>query len=200
MVMAMLYKRKKRSEKEETAMPTIVRRGRPARGFTLIEALVVLGIIGIFIIVSYPSVMHTMAVRNLDNATRQVQTFLQTAKNQAVNTKVVHRVRFWRPDGTFWAYDMERLEADGTWAKAQGNVPRKAISTDFNVTVALPAADGGSGYQVVFNPMGLFPEFTTAQNSITLQSPKLDRPDVMDERVLSIFLGGSIHFDRRKSS
>lgn len=181
-------------------MSIFIRRGRPAPGFTLIEALVVLGIIGIFLVVSYPSVMNTMAVRNLDNATREIQTFLQLAKNQAVSTKIVHRVRFWQPSGTEWAYDMERLEADGTWVKAQAGMPRKAIPAGYNVTITLPSADGGSGYQVVFNPMGLFPEFTTSQNTIVLQSPKLDRPNVMDERVLSIFMGGSIHFDRRKSS
>ncbi len=116
---------------------------RAAAGFTLIEVLIVLGIMGIFMIVSYPSIMNTMAVRNLDNTTRQVQTFLQQTKLQAVDTKIVHRVRFFQPEGTFWAYDMERLQADGTWIKAQGNVPRKTIPSNFNVTVTFPAVGAG---------------------------------------------------------
>ena len=74
-------------------------RHRPsARGFTLIEILVVVGIMGIFLIVSYPSILNVMAVRNLDNTTREIQTYLQQAKLQAVSTKIVHRVRFHQPE------------------------------------------------------------------------------------------------------
>ena len=171
---------------------------RAAAGFTLIEVLIVLGIMGIFMIVSYPSIMNTMAVRNLDNTTRQVQTFLQQTKLQAVDTKIVHRVRFFQPEGTFWAYDMERLQADGTWIKAQGNVPRKTIPSNFNVTVTFPTV--GADREAIFSPLGTFPEFDINQNSITLQSPKLNRPNMMDERVLSIFMGGSIQYAKRKSA
>jgi prepilin-type N-terminal cleavage/methylation domain-containing protein len=173
-------------------------RRRAAAGFTLIEILVVVGIMGILMLVSYPSIMNTLAVRNLENVTRQVQTFLQQTKLQAVSTKIVHRVRFFQPEGTYWAYDMERLQPDGTWVKAMGNVPRKTIPSNLNVTILFPPA--GAGHQAVFSPLGTFPEFDVNQNSIVLQSPKLDRPDVMDERVLSIFMGGSIHYAKRKSS
>ena len=171
---------------------------RAAAGFTLIEILVVIGIMGILMVVSYPSIMNTLAVRNLDNATRQVQTFLQQTKLQAVSTKIVHRVRFFQPEGTYWAYDMERLQPDGTWVKAMGNVPRKTIPSNLNVTILFPPS--GADHQAVFSPLGTFPEFDVDQDSIVLQSPKLDRPDVMDERVLSIFMGGSIHYAKRKSS
>jgi prepilin-type N-terminal cleavage/methylation domain-containing protein len=171
---------------------------RRAGGFTLIEVLIVIGIMGILMVVSYPSILNTMAVRNLDNATRQIQTFLQQTKLQAVSAKIIHRVRFFQPEGTFWAYDMERLQADGTWIKALGNVPRKTIPGSFNVTITFPAV--GADHQAVFSPLGTFPEFDVNQNSIILQSPKLDRPDQMDERVLSIFMGGSIHYSKRKSS
>jgi len=182
---------------------------RASRGFTLIEVLVVLGIIGMFMIVSYPSVMNTLAVRNLDNAARQIQTFLQQTKLKAVDTKINHRVRFFRPTGTYWAYEMERYEADGTWVPV-ATAPRKTISEAFVVTVTFPIVD--SDHAASFSPMGTFPAevimtpsvtfpaFNPAQNSITLQSPKLDRPDQMDERVLSIFMGGSIQYAKRKSA
>jgi hypothetical protein len=42
--------------------------------------------------------------------------------------------------------------------------------------------------------------FAVDQNTIVLQSPKLDRPSQMDERVISLFMGGSIHYAKRKSS
>jgi prepilin-type N-terminal cleavage/methylation domain-containing protein len=171
---------------------------RPAAGgFTLLEILVVLGIMGIFMVVSYPSILNTMAVRNLENTTRQIQTYLQQTKLQAVSTRIVHRVRFFRVDASYWAYDMERLQANGTWIKAQG-APRKTIPNRVNVTITFPAA--GADHVAVFSPLGTFPQFAINQNSITLQNPNLDRPGQMDERVLSIFLGGSIHYSKRKSS
>jgi prepilin-type N-terminal cleavage/methylation domain-containing protein len=171
---------------------------RPAAGgFTLLEILVVLGIMGIFMVVSYPSILNTMATRNLENTTRQIQTYLQQTKLQAVSTRIVHRVRFFRVDASYWAYDMERLQANGTWIKAQG-APRKTIPNRVNVTITFPAA--GADHVAVFSPMGTFPQFAINQNSITLQNPNLDRPGQMDERVLSIFMGGSIHYSKRKSS
>lgn len=173
---------------------------RAAAGFTLIEVLVVIGIMAIFMLVSIPSVLNVMAERNLENKTRELQTFLQMTKNRAVSTKIVHRVRFYQPRGTYWAYDMEQLEADGTWTKARPTPP-KDIPESFNLTLSLPL-DGGDP-TAVFSPMGTVANFAANLNSIVLQNPKLDRPDqpdVMDERVLSLYMGGSIQYARRKSS
>jgi prepilin-type N-terminal cleavage/methylation domain-containing protein len=171
---------------------------RPAAaGFTLIEVLVVLGIMSIFLVVSIPSVLNTMAVRNLENTTRQVQTFLQQAKFQAVSTKIVHRVRFSQPEGTAWVYEMERLQPDGTWIRV-GTAPRRSLPVSFNITLNLPL-DGGDPI-AIFSPVGAMANFAVNQNSIVLQNPKLDRPGQMDERVLSLYMGGSIHYDKRKSS
>ena len=171
---------------------------RPASGgFTLIEVIVVVGIMGILTLVSYPSILNTMANRNLENTTRQIQTYLQQTKLQAVSTRIVHRVRFTRIAASYWAYDMERLEPNGTWIKAQG-APRKTIPNGFNVTITFPAV--GADHVAVFSPVGTFPQFAINQNSITLQSPKLDRQNQMDERVLSIFMGGSIQYAKRKST
>ncbi len=168
------------------------------RGFTLIEAIVVVGIMGILLVASYPSILNIMAARDLENTTRQIQTFLQQTKFQAVDTKIVHRVRFYLVGGSSWAYDMESLQADGTtWIKV-GNAPRKIISNRLNTTITFPAV--GADHVAVFSPLGTFPEFAVGQNSITLQSPKLDRPGQMDERVLSIFMGGSIQYAKRKSA
>ena len=167
------------------------------RGFTLIEVLIVVGIMGIFMVVSYPSILNTMATRNLENTTRQVQTYLQLAKLQAVSTRIVHRVRFTRVDASYWAYEMERLEPDGTWTRALGT-PRKTISGRLDVTLTIPSS--GSDHVVVFSPVGTVANFGVGQNAITLRNPSLDRPGQMDERVISLFMGGSIHYAKRKSS
>jgi len=178
-------------------MKTTSRKHRTPRGFTLIEVLVVVAIMGILMLVSYPSIMNTMAVRNLDNATRQIQTYLQQAKLRAVDTKIVHRVRFYQPDGSYWVYEMERLQMDGTWVRVEGP-PRKNISERFNVTISLPAS--GTDHIAIFSPVGAMINFAVGQNDIVLQSPKLDRPGQEDERVISLFMGGSIHYAKRKST
>ena len=168
-----------------------------SRGFTLMEIIVVVGIMGILMVVSYPSILNTLATRDLENTTRQIQTYLQQTKLQAVSTRIVHRVRFFRVDDSYWAYDMERLQMDGTWIKAQGT-PRKTIPNLLNVTITFPAV--GADHVAVFSSLGTFPQFAINQNSITLQNPKLDRPGQWDERVLSIFMGGSIHYSKEKSA
>ena len=173
-------------------------RHRPgARGFTLIEVLVVVGIMGILLAVGYPSILNTMAVRNLENTTRQVQTYLQQTKLRAVDTKIVHRVRFYQADGGYWVYEMERLQVDGTWARVEGP-PRKTISGRYNVTITLPAA--GSDHIAIFTPVGAVANFAVDQNAIVIQSPRLLARGQMDERVISLFMGGSIQYAKRKST
>lgn len=167
------------------------------RGFTLIEVLVVLGIMGILMVAAYPSIRGTMENRNLDNVTRQVQTYLQQTKLLAVSTRIVHRVRFFLVDASYWAYEAERLQPDGTWVQAQG-APRKTIPNRFQVTLTLPSS--GSDYIIVFSPVGTIVNFTQATNTIVIRSPRLDRPGQMDERVLGLFMGGSIQYAKRKST
>jgi type II secretory pathway pseudopilin PulG len=163
----------------------------------MIEALVVVAIIGIFLVVSIPSVLDTMAVRNLENKTREIQTFLQMTKLRAVNTKIVHRVRFYQPEGTFWSYEMERLQPDGTWARV-GGAPARTIPAGLTLTISLPR--DGADFVAVFSPVGAMANFAANQNTIVIQNPKLDALDQMDERVLSLYLGGSIQYAKRKSS
>lgn len=171
---------------------------RPAAaGFTFIEIIVVIGIIGIFLAVSYPHILNTMETRNLENTARRIQTYFQQTKNRAVDVKVNHRVRFTRADTPYWTYDMERLQVDGSWVKAEG-APRNIIPPKFAVTINLPA--DGADFIVEFSPLGTIENLATGQShSIVLRSPKLNRPGQMDLRVLNLFMGGSIQYLKQKS-
>lgn len=177
-------------------MKRLPRNRAAVRGFSLIEVLVVVGVMGMLMIVSYPSILNTMATRNLDNKARELQTFLQQTKLQAVSNRVPHRVRFTQDGGPYWTYDMERLQADGTWIKVPG-APRKTISGQYSVTLALPPL--GSDFVIIFAAYGSIGNFVTGQNSIVIQAPKLDRPGLTDERVITFYLGGSIQFAKRES-
>lgn len=181
----------------------LMSRPRPG-GFTLIEVLIVVAILGLLLAVGYPSILNTMAVRNLENSSRRIQTYLQQTKLRAVDTKINHRVRFYRADGGYWVYEMERMQADlstepstVSWVRVPGP-PRQAISARLEVTLTLPV--DGSGFVVEFSPVGAVANFTVAQNTIVLRNPNLDRPGQMDERVISLFMGGSIHYEKRASA
>ena len=55
-----------------------------AKGFTFIEVLIVVGVLGILMLAAYPSVQTTLDKRSLESAARDILTTLQGAKFQAV--------------------------------------------------------------------------------------------------------------------
>jgi prepilin-type N-terminal cleavage/methylation domain-containing protein len=186
-------------ESVRRAGPSRMERKMREQGFTFIEVLVVIAIIAIFLVVSYPSILNTMEVRGLENSARGIQSYLQQAKLRAVENKIFYRVRFTQVNA-YWAYEMERAEWDGaeiTWVKV-GGAPRRDIPAKFFVTITLPL--DGADYVVDFSPLGTIANFVTGQlNSIVIQSPKLYRLGRMDLRVLNLFMGGSIQYLKQKS-
>ena len=167
-------------------------RRKQASGFTSLEMVVVVGIIGILTVAAIPSVLNSMATRNLDNSARDIQTTLQQARYRAVDTKINHRVRFAQTSGTWMIY-LERETAPNTWAA----VPKylvKAISTKYTVTINLPA-----GQAIEFSSVGVIEGFDSTKNSVTLQSLALKTKGQPDLRIIRVFGGGSIRYDRGSS-
>jgi len=167
------------------------RKLKQQEGITLIETLVVLALMGMLLAWSFPSILNTLETRNLENTARDILTVIQRAKYLAVEEKLPYRVRFFTENGP-WQYVIEKENPPGTWVTTPGFVP-KTISTKFNVTVNLPSEI------VTFSSMGFITDFDTTQNSVTLQSPKLNSYNQPDLRIVSVFAGGSVRYEKTQS-
>jgi prepilin-type N-terminal cleavage/methylation domain-containing protein len=161
------------------------------KGYTFIEVLVVVGILGMILAALYPSIMNTMETRGIENSARSILTTLQRAKFQAVRTKVNHRVGF-LDDGGVWYYFIEREDSPGNWSPMPGFL-RKEIPEKLVVALNFPDVVGVPSKGVVFSPLGFVTNFDTNLNNISLQNDKLRKLGQPDLRVVAVFAGGSIH-------
>ena len=157
------------------------------RGFTLIELMVAVAIIGMVSIVLYPSIINSLETRSLENASRDILTTLQRAKFEAVKSRINHRVRF-ELSHEIWMYFVEREDNPGSWNSMPG-FNRRFIPTKFTATVNFPN-------QIQFSPLGFVSNYDSTQNSITIQSPKLVHYNQPDVRVISVYIGGSVQFTK----
>jgi Tfp pilus assembly protein FimT len=157
------------------------------RGFTLIEGLIVIGVIGAIIGISFPGIMNTLETRDFENSARDIQTTLQQARYRAVNDKLHYRVRFAQDHG-LWQMFLESMDEAGTWTAVPGFL-EKTISRRFTITLNLPASQS-----VEFSPVGVVEAYDSTHNSLTLQSPKLKNRRQPDLRILTVFGGGTIRY------
>lgn len=162
------------------------------RGYTLIEVLVVVGILAMILAGLYPSILNTLETRGIENSARDILTTLQKAKFEAVKTKLNHRVGFLDVGGV-WTYFIEQEDATGVWSILPGYI-RKEIPEKFIVTLNFPDVAGVPSKGVVFTPLGFVANFDTTQNSVTLQSDNLRKKGQPDLRVVAVFAGGSVQY------
>ena len=156
------------------------------KGFTLVEILIAVAIIGLMALIFYPNIMNTLETRKIEGSAREVLTALQRAKFQAVKTKLNHRVRF-EASGEGWFYVIEKEDNPTEWNAMRG-VLKKSIPSEFQVDVDFPSET------VEFSPLGFVANYSSTQNTITLQSLKLATYGKPDERVIKVLAGGSIQY------
>jgi prepilin-type N-terminal cleavage/methylation domain-containing protein len=165
------------------------------KGFTLIEVLIVVGIMGILMLGSFPSIMNSLQTRNLDNSARDIQTTLQQARYKSVDTKIDHRVRFALNAGV-WRIYLERETGSGVWSSVPGFLA-KSIPPQYVVTVSLPGTAPNQAVQ--FSSVGIVEGFDSTKNSVTLQSLNLKTKRQPDIRILQVYGGGSVRYVRTAS-
>jgi prepilin-type N-terminal cleavage/methylation domain-containing protein len=158
------------------------------RGFTLVEALLVVAIIGILTLLSYPSIRNSLEARGLENEAREILSTLQQAKFQAVKFKLNHRVSFDDSLG-YWVYFIEREVSYNNWVEAPGSI-RKSIPSKLTVTINLPSRI------TVFSPLGLVLNYSTTQHDVSLQSPNIQRQGQPSTRTITIYAGGSVQYTK----
>jgi len=156
------------------------------KGFTLVEIMVAVAIIGAMALIFYPNIINTLESRKIEGSAREILITLQRAKFQAVKTKLNHRVRF-EALGEGWVYYIEKEDNPTEWNTIHGFI-RKSIPSEFQVDVDFPDET------VEFSPLGFVANYSSTQNTITLQSLKLATYDKPDERIIKALAGGSIQY------
>jgi len=156
------------------------------KGFTLVEILVAVAIIGLMAIIFYPNILNTLETRKIEGSAREVLTTFQRAKFQAVKTKLNHRVKF-EAVGEGWVYSIEKEDNPNEWNIMRGFI-KKSIPREFQVNINFPSEI------VEFSPLGLVANYSSTQNTITLQSLKLATYGKPDQRIIKVIAGGSIQY------
>ncbi|MBN1938814.1 MAG: prepilin-type N-terminal cleavage/methylation domain-containing protein [Candidatus Aminicenantes bacterium] len=162
-------------------------------GFTLIESVIVVGIIGVLAVAFYPSVKNAIEIRGFDNAASDVLTSIQMAKWQAVTSKYHHRVRFVQ-DAAGWTYRVEMEKPFGTWTLKQGQSVKR-VPREFSFVPLLP-----TGYTVEFNPTGFVSNFDSTKNTMTLSSTRIALLGEPNVRLIRFYTSGSIKMTKITSS
>jgi Tfp pilus assembly protein FimT len=162
-------------------------------GYTLIQVLVAVAVLGVIGMAVAPKVTNSLEVRALENTVRDMMITMERAKFMAIKTKLNHRVLFDNSTGP-WTMQIQQETASAVWDEVQGYVP-KTIPAKFNLTLNLPTGD----LSVVYTPTGIVSNYDTVNHSMVLQSDLIKRHQLPDQREVVFYFGGSMRFVKSSS-
>jgi len=157
---------------------------KPRSGFTVIEILIAVGILGLMAVMLMPAIQNSLETRNLESVAQEIKSNLQKAKFQAVRTKMHHRLRFLYESGR-WSYLIERQEIPNNWVIIPES-QEQIIPDQFTLTVIIPDQN------IEYSQLGLISNYDDSLNQIQIQSSHLSKYSQSDSRYIFIYRGGRI--------
>jgi type II secretion system protein H len=165
-------------------------RRRP-EGFSIVELMIVLVIVGLIVTFSYPTIQRALEKRSLESAAREIMATLQRAKLEAIKSGLNSRVKFEKKHNE-WFYYMEKENSSGDWSQVSGFL-KKSIPADLNVDMKL------KNDIAEFTPLGLVANYEANKNTISIDNPSLKGPNQDDKRVITLYEGGAVHYQKAQS-
>jgi type IV fimbrial biogenesis protein FimT len=129
-------------------------------GFTLVELMIVVGVLGILITLAAPSMYDFILTQRLKGISAQISTDLQFARSEATSRNQNTHVRFSDRQGEFTCYMIYTSDAESAAATTETS----ANICDCSRTPRCPAALDVTEIRTVFIPTNLKVRVTQAGN------------------------------------
>jgi general secretion pathway protein H len=134
---------------------------RNDKGFTLLELMIVLAIIGVAVVLIAPTVTGSLTNLRLKTATKQLSTVLRYARSKAVSSKSIIRV----------IIDIDNASYSASLPENETGTKEKAVSTAFPSEIKFNQVTVGEGVQTEGLVQLLFyPKGNTSGGEIILEN------------------------------